>query len=58
MKKTYQVELKRISYVTVTVEAESPDHADERAWEELQKNESVQINDAQWETESITEIKA
>ena len=57
--KTYQVELKRVSYVTVTVEADSPDHADEKAWQQLAKDgHHADINDAEWLTESITEINA
>jgi len=50
--KTYQIELKRISYVNLTIEAESQDEAEEAAWLELQTGD-FDCNDAQWEIESI-----
>ena len=31
--KTYEVELERTSYITVTVEAENEDHAEALAWQ-------------------------
>jgi hypothetical protein len=34
--KTYQVELKRVSYVNITVEADNPQAAEDAAWLELQ----------------------
>ena len=52
--KTYNVELKRTSYITVTVEAESHEAAEEIAWLELDKHEH-QDNDANWDLESIEE---
>lgn len=54
--KTYSVEFKRTSFVTISVEAESADHAEELAWQELSQSESWGISgDADWQTESITE---
>jgi hypothetical protein len=52
--KTYQVELKRVSYVNVTVEADSPEAAEDAAWLELQTGD---FNDshADWTLESIDE---
>ena len=54
--KTYEVELQRTSYVTVIVEAESEDEAEDKAWEHLQTN-MVNINDAQWDVQSIEEVE-
>ena len=51
--KTYEVELRRISYITVTVEAEDDDTALDLAWKEvgnLDRNE-----DAVWDVNAIEE---
>ena len=53
--KTYQIELKRVSYVNVTVDAETQDEAESLAWKDIENN-CVDINDADWELESIEEI--
>jgi hypothetical protein len=53
--KTYNVELKRTSYMTITVEAENEDEADRLAWEEVERGRS-DIYDALWELESIEEV--
>jgi hypothetical protein len=55
--KTYEVELKRTSYVTMTVEAENEEAAEEAAWEELAEDGSWNDRDASWEVESIEELK-
>ena len=55
--KTYEVEFKRTSYVTITVEAESKDHAEELAWQELADGSYGDLDDANWDTESIEEMK-
>jgi len=52
--KTFEIELKRESYVTLTVEANSRDEAEEKAWRELERN-YPQINDSNWELSSIEE---
>ena len=52
--KTYNVELKRTSYITITVEAENPDQADHLAWEKLEREEP-HLGDADWMLESIEE---
>jgi len=54
--KTYQIELKRTSYITVTVEAENKDDAVALAWQELERD-NVNIEDASWDIESIEEWK-
>jgi hypothetical protein len=50
--KTYEVELKRTSFVTITVEANSKEEAEEAAWLELQTGD-YDDSDADWEVESI-----
>jgi len=54
--KTYNVELKRTSYIMVTVEAENEDEADRLAWEEIERGRA-DINDALWELELIEEVQ-
>jgi hypothetical protein len=52
--KTYAVELKRTSYVTLTVEADTHGEAEDLAWEELESGESYGISDdADWEVNAI-----
>jgi hypothetical protein len=50
--KTYQIELKRVSYVNLTIEAETAEQAEEIAWLELDAHEH-RDSDANWEIESI-----
>jgi len=45
--KTYQVELKRVSYVNLTVEADSLEAAEDAAWLELQTGDYDDY-DADW----------
>ena len=52
--KTYEVELRRTSYVVITVQAESEDHAEELAWTELA---SAKEDYADWEVESIEKME-
>lgn len=54
--KTYEVELRRTSYITVTVEAENQEAAEELAWLELDKHEH-EDGYADWALESIEEMK-
>lgn len=53
--KTYQVELKRVSYVTLTVEANNQDAAEDAAWLELQTGD-YDDDGAEWNLELIEEI--
>ncbi len=48
----YQVELKRVSYVTMTIEADNQDQAEMLAWDELVTDGSWGT-DAEWFVESI-----
>jgi hypothetical protein len=52
--KTYQVELKRVSYVNLTVEADSLEAAEDAAWLELQTGD-FDDRYADWTLESIDE---
>lgn len=54
--KTYEIELRRTSYVTVTVNADNAEHAEELAWLELEKHEH-ENSYADWALESIEEQK-
>lgn len=49
----FEVELKRESYVVFTVEADSPDEAEEKAWRELERNDPRDVGF--WTVESITD---
>lgn len=53
--KKYEVEYRRTSYITIEVEANSSEEADEIAWQRIEDNRA-DINDACWELESIEEI--
>jgi hypothetical protein len=53
--KTYEVELQRTSYITVTVDALNEDHAEALAWQKIVQD-GVNIDDASWTTESVEEI--
>jgi len=57
--KKFEVEFRRASYITVTVEAESEDDAEDKAWEELTllATQPTHIDDSSWDVESIEEIK-
>lgn len=55
MKKTYEVELRRTSFITMTVEAENEDGAEALAWGEVERRPDA--DDASWEIESIEEMK-
>lgn len=54
MKKTYEVEMKRESYITIWVEAENEDEAEALAWQESMRFHSR--HDASWGIESIEEV--
>jgi hypothetical protein len=49
---TYQVELKRVSYVNLTVEADNPEAAEADAWLDLQTGDYVESY-SEWTLESI-----
>jgi hypothetical protein len=49
--KTYEIEIKRTSYITLWVDAESKEQAEEKAWEDLDAGHYKE--DASWEIYSI-----
>jgi len=52
--KTYQIELKRTSYVNLTIEAENEDEAKDLAWDDLLNGEG-DVDNGEWAIEA-TEI--
>jgi hypothetical protein len=52
--KTFEVELKRESYVTLTIDANNREEAEEKAWHQIEQN-YPNINDSQWNLSSIEE---
>ena len=53
--KTYNVELKRTSYITITVEAKDLEEAEFIAWQQV--DGAPNSDDANWRLESIEEMK-
>jgi hypothetical protein len=54
--KQFAVELKRTSYVTIYVDAETKDQAESAAWLELESGESYGVSgDADWEAVDVYE---
>ena len=53
--KTYQIELKRVSYVNVTVDAETQDEAEDAAWKQIE-NDYYKDWGSEWKLESIEAI--
>ena len=49
--KTYQIELKRVSYVNLTIEADSLEKAEAQAWKQVEAD--YYRDDGAWEIESI-----
>lgn len=54
-KMMYTVELKRVSYVNLRIEASSPEQAEELAWEELKSDGSYGMKYADWECSGVFE---
>jgi hypothetical protein len=53
--KTYQIELKRTTYINLTIEAESEDEAEDLAWKDVDQN--YYRDDGSWEIESVEELQ-
>ena len=49
--KTYQIELKRTSYISIEVEAETQDEAEALAWKGVEND--YYRDDGHWDIESI-----
>jgi len=57
MSKFYWVEICRTSWVTLTVEADSKDEAEAKAWEEIDSSADYGLSgDATWECERVEEV--
>lgn len=54
--KTYQIELKRTSYVTLIVGGNTEEEAEAEAWRIIEGN-TPNSSDASWDIESIEEMK-
>ena len=54
--KTYEIELKRESYITLTIEADSREEAEDKAWNTLERD-YPHINDSTWNVNYIEEVK-
>lgn len=57
-KREYAIEFKRVSYVTVYVNAESMDQAEELAWNEINRGYHSGDTDAEWSVNSSDEVTA
>lgn len=55
--KTYTVELRRTSFVTLTVEADTQEQAEQMAWDEIMTDGSYGSSDADWEIGFVDEVK-
>jgi len=53
--KTYEVEMIRTSYITLTVEADSEESAETLAWREIEQGRDDR-HDALWEINGIEEM--
>jgi len=49
----FEVEFRRTSFITVTVEADNDNHAEELAWAELDAG-----NEADYEVESVEQVRS
>lgn len=54
--RTYQIELRREAYITVTVEANDQDGAEALAWKQIQND--YYKDDGAWQIDSIEEIES
>ncbi len=52
--KTFEVELRRTSYIVLTIEAEDADQAKDKAWEEIEHGD-YKYEDAAWDIEFVEE---
>jgi hypothetical protein len=56
--KTYEVKIKRTSYVVLTIEADNEEQAEKKAWLEIYDTTDYLLSgDADWEAASIEEMK-
>lgn len=58
MKKTYEIELRRTSFITVYVEAQNEEEAEQLFWDDMEEYLGDAYTDnADWSLESIEEVK-
>ncbi len=55
MKKTYEIELRRTSYIVLTIEAENENAAKALAWKEIEHG-NYRYEDAAWDIEFVDEV--
>lgn len=53
--KTFEVELRRTSYIVLTIDAENEDDAEAKAWEQIERG-AYRHEDASWEVESVERV--
>jgi hypothetical protein len=53
--KTYNVELRHLAYVNLTIEADSPEQAEELAWAQVESGE-VGDSDGDWTLSDMYEL--
>lgn len=54
--KTYSIELRKTSFVTLTIEADTKEKAEDLAWEEIQNNFSSESNYEEWEIGFVDQV--
>lgn len=54
--KTFEVELRRTSYIVLTIDAENEDDAEAKAWEKIKYDPVNDDDEASWEVESIERV--
>lgn len=52
--KTFEIEFKRTSYITLTIEAENEDEAETLAWKQV--DQDYYRDDGSWEIEYVKEL--
>ena len=55
--KTYNVELRHLAYVNLTIEADSPEQAEAQAWAQVENGE-VGDGDGDWTLSDVYELPA
>jgi hypothetical protein len=55
MTKLYEVDIYRTSWVTLTIEANSEEEAEAKAWKEIEARGDM--GDAHWECERVEEVE-
>lgn len=55
MTKTYEVDMYRSSWVTLTIEANSEEEAEAKAWKEIEARGDA--GDAHWDCDRIEEVE-